>query len=573
VLPSSSRAIRRFGLAGFVSMLTLSPQAFAVLYFVDASVPSSGTGTGTWANAKKTIQEALDDPNATEVRVAAGTYRPTKRDNLLDPRSATIHLRKNLSLLGGWPVGGGLPGSRNPELHITTITGDVFGDDGPNFSNYGDNCYRVLSAISLVDDEFPEQSIYVDDTAVVNGFTIAAGSADDPALPSGGGLRCEQASPTIIRCNFLACRSSVNGGGIYALDNAFSGFTTVTPMRLVNCTFAGCAADGFGGGMGCDRTHIQLTNCVFTGCAAGEVGGGLACKESAVPTLIHCTFASNTLGPAGLAGAGASIDSIEVAANGLVQGCVIWQNSPDGLLVGPPCVSPPAPCGVVNVRTSNIQGGVPTHAVSGTGNITADPLFIDANGADAVAGTLDDDLRLRNGSPCLDRAGSNDLPDDLVDLDEDLTFFEPLPWDRRKAGRVADLLPCTSPTVAVDMGAYERLTSCFADLDGDCLINGKDLATLLAAWSGASLYLPCQPYAPADLNCDCRVDGLDLALLLGAWGACATCDIGGDGGFSGAAAMTLPSAGMESEDPFVEWALQASFEELMDWLGSWLSGG
>jgi trimeric autotransporter adhesin len=57
-----------------------------------------------------------------------------------------------------------------------------------------------------------------------------------------------------------------------------------------------------------------------------------------------------------------------------------------------------------------------------------------------------------------------------------------------------------------------------ADLNGDGVVNGLDLALLLGAWTGAASYAPCPPHAPADPNSDCKVNGFDLALLLGAWG-------------------------------------------------------
>lgn len=49
----------------------------------------------------------------------------------------------------------------------------------------------------------------------------------------------------------------------------------------------------------------------------------------------------------------------------------------------------------------------------------------------------------------------------------------------------------------------------FADLTGDCRIEGADLAILLRAWG--------LPSGPADLDGNGIVDGADLTLLLGAW--------------------------------------------------------
>ena len=59
---------------------------------------------------------------------------------------------------------------------------------------------------------------------------------------------------------------------------------------------------------------------------------------------------------------------------------------------------------------------------------------------------------------------------------------------------------------------------CFGDLDGDGMVNGGDLATLLAAWNSSD--------AMSDLDQSGLVDGADLAQLLGRWGSC---DPHGDG--------------------------------------------
>lgn len=56
------------------------------------------------------------------------------------------------------------------------------------------------------------------------------------------------------------------------------------------------------------------------------------------------------------------------------------------------------------------------------------------------------------------------------------------------------------------------VVDCDADMNGDELVDGADLASLLAAWGTASTL--------ADLTDDGVVDGADLAVLLSAWGAC-----------------------------------------------------
>lgn len=57
-----------------------------------------------------------------------------------------------------------------------------------------------------------------------------------------------------------------------------------------------------------------------------------------------------------------------------------------------------------------------------------------------------------------------------------------------------------------------ELSALSADLDGNGVVNGADLAILLGAW-GPCRTAPC----PADLNGDGVIDGTDLAILLGEW--------------------------------------------------------
>jgi hypothetical protein len=56
---------------------------------------------------------------------------------------------------------------------------------------------------------------------------------------------------------------------------------------------------------------------------------------------------------------------------------------------------------------------------------------------------------------------------------------------------------------------------CVADIDGDRVVDGIDLAIILARWGGAT-----KDYPRADTNLDGTVDGSDLAAVLSAWGPC-----------------------------------------------------
>ncbi len=83
----------------------------------------------------------------------------------------------------------------------------------------------------------------------------------------------------------------------------------------------------------------------------------------------------------------------------------------------------------------------------GTGNISDDPRFIDANGPDNISGTFDDNLTLASDSPAIDAGDNTALPADTYDLDNDGNTSEPIPVDLAGNSRIIGQ--------AVDLGAYE----------------------------------------------------------------------------------------------------------------------
>jgi len=113
-------------------------------------------------------------------------------------------------------------------------------------------------------------------------------------------------------------------------------------------------------------------------------------------------------------------------------------------------------------------------SLPGAGNFDADPDFMDPLGADGIAGTIDDDLRLRGGSPCIDTS------DHVFRVVESSIDIAGLPWFVDDLG-TPDASP--SPAPVADLGAHEfQGTTCVADLDASGLVDAADLAILLGAW-------------------------------------------------------------------------------------------
>lgn len=396
---------------------------------VDDNAPLGGDGL-TWCTAFRSLQDALAAATAGKtLRVAQGTYHPVDCAPSCGPadRTATFNLKNGVTIQGGYAgLGAPVPNARNVSANETILSGDLLGND-MGFTNSVENAFHVVTAVS------------VDATAVLDGLTIRGGHADgsgndklgagmlvgtpNPLMLELGG------TPTIVNCKFTNNISSQDdgsacGGGLYSgfsaptLDNCvfsnnvstkgggifiFDRHGTSSP-KLTNCTFIANSAlritTAFGGGAYVKSSWPAFTNCKFLGNWSDEGGGGLCNAEVSKTRLVNCLFSGNMAYVGG--GVGNRINS-----DGKVINCSFSNNvaNVDG---GNFYTNSSAP----TVSNSIFSGGEvtsigqpkPTITFSLVGGV---PRFVNALGADGVAGTEDDDLRLNGGSPAID-AGSND---------------------------------------------------------------------------------------------------------------------------------------------------------------------
>ena len=466
----SSGIVTTFALA-----LATHASASAIIY-VDADASPGGDGM-SWGTAFQFLQDALEIARLSDhIWVAEGTYYPP--DGLDNPppnlRDVSFELVNGVALHGGFVGGESQLGQRDPENNITTLSGDI-GTPSDN----SDNSFHVVTAEN------------VGPRTELNGFTVRDGAGSNNA----GGMLIQDANPQVVRCSFIGNSSGSAGGAIF-MDGAQPPGTAL----VVNCCFFGNSTGNAGGGVFCQSSIAQFVNCVFSGNSALSHGGGIDVVFGLTTDveIINCTFSGNSVDPANEGGA--------VAVNGAtvdIENCILWGNSPDEI----------DDDGITRVFYSDIQGGWP-----GSGNIDKDPGFCDADGPDDIVGTVDDNLRLRDASPCVDTGRENFLPPDRADVDDDGNATEILPWDRDTRKRQFDAVPGLRK---VDMGAYENqhITSCPWDIAGpgggapDGQVNINDLLLLLASWGSC-------PGCPADFNCDLVVDATDQLALLANWGAC-----------------------------------------------------
>jgi|GEM_PF-2661486 len=338
--------------------------------------------------------------------------------------------------------------------------------------------------------------------------TFIDNSAYDWYYPSVGGGICnwDNSSSMVINCTFIGNSASRGGGIIDGPDCS---------LNLINCIFAGNSAfnPGGGGGGGISINGVgSLTNCTFTGNSAAPYGGGgilYIGDESRHITVTNCTFTGNSAMDSLFGGGGI----LNIDGNITVTNCTLWGNTAE---YGGPQISDNGTAPVVTF--SDVQGGWP-----GTGNIDADPLFVDADGPDNIFGTADDNLRLLPNSPCIDKGNNAGVPADIADLDEDFNTMELTPLDLDLRPRFLDGDFNTS--VIVDMGAYE-LCGCASDFDGDCDVDFFDYAILANSWLEDD---PLRDIAPPP-DGDGIVDIYDLDILCDNWLARYYCvDKDGDG--------------------------------------------
>jgi hypothetical protein len=318
-------------LAGISATLVSTAVHGGTVLYVDDDAPPPGDGLG-WATAYPSLQDALAvaaGGGVTEIHVAQGVYTPapggistccTPHGSMgcddagceglvcaavplccavgwdgacaaaavdlcgglcADARTATFQLLDGVALMGGFAgLGEPDPDARDIVLHETVLSGDLAGNDGPDFANNDENVYTVVTGSGT------------DGTAVLDGFTITAGNANGPdggelEWIRAGGMWNLTGSPTITECTFETNYAQLFGGGMYN--------RTLSHPLVTDCTFIGNVADeGSGGGMcNFDNCNPTVTGCTFTGNSARE-GGGLLNQNTSSPIVEDCLFIGNT---------------------------------------------------------------------------------------------------------------------------------------------------------------------------------------------------------------------------------------------------------------------------------------
>ena len=210
------------------------------IIYVDVDASSTNDGL-SWASAYLCLQDALADAqDGDEIRVATGIYEPDREFTAIragrnpqlvasGDRTATFQLITGVTIKGGYAgFGEPEPNARDIVLYETILSGDLNGDDGPDFINNSENSYHVVTCSRT------------NPTAILDGFIITGGNANGPRLDNcGGGMYTDDiGNATIMNCSFVGNSASQDGGGIFCIKSS---------PTIENSIIAGNVTEHFGG--------------------------------------------------------------------------------------------------------------------------------------------------------------------------------------------------------------------------------------------------------------------------------------------------------------------------------------
>jgi hypothetical protein len=370
-------------------VLALGSPALAGIRYVNAALGSGANDGTSWADAfqgSNGLQAALAAAvPGDQVWVAQGSYEPTPGTD----RQVSFVLRNGIEIYGGFDGTETSLGQRDFAAHVTTLTGDLNGDDGAN--QFGENSCHVLYASAT------------EASAILDGCTVRGGNGNVQVAfhTTGGGILCEGGgSPTVRNCILIQNRASGGGG---------AGFIHDSSPTFVDCRFESNSGGIYGGAINASSGGTPcFLRCVFSGNSAAR-GSALELESNCNATLTNCVCWNNTALSTGTAGGAIFV----TMANPVIRQCTVVGNHAPLTLVAGIWAAPPISLanniiyfndgsGGWQGLPNNVYGGSCTWCCvqgigPGAGNTSADPLFVDV-----AAG----DLHLVQNSPCTD-AGEN----------------------------------------------------------------------------------------------------------------------------------------------------------------------
>jgi hypothetical protein len=477
-----------FALGALTTAATVHAQLDTRYLYVDASAPPGGNGT-SWLRAFRDLQDALSLAYSSsgsipplqhlEIRVAQGVYRPDRGTG--DRNASFVVTGSATTLVGGFAGLAGADPNTQQNDFVSVLSGDLHGDDGPNFTNRDDNSYHVLhfenSSLNYtfvrqftirggntggpIPAAYPDGGGVLVDSNMYSATLASCRITDNEAIGSGGGIACQPGySVNLVGCtidNNLA--RTGQGGGLFAscqtsvilcdfvhnrTDSASGtgGGASLLGSTIIDARFTDNISAGSGGGLAL-HSACTLTGCFIAGNQSwGGSGGGINDASGGASTFRFCFIGHNfaSVAGGGMASSGTSPSlvncsfvrntspgrgqdlSLDSGATADLTNCIVWGETPG---LAPFWVQ----SSMMNVRRSVVQSS----QVIGGGSVlwsadtlSTDPRFVNPVGtsSDPLA-WQDKDYSLLPSSPCID-AGLDAIPYSMLPIADAVRHTAPV---------------------------------------------------------------------------------------------------------------------------------------------------
>ncbi len=212
---------------------------------------AAGSGNGSsWNNAFTELQPAIDSAvSGDQIWVAYGTYQPTSVHGLVTMEDVSdqeeFNRYKHFRMKNGVEIYGGFAGTetelaqRDHEAEETILSCDL----GEVDEQY-DNCFHIF---------YHPAGLNLDDTAVLDGFSMMGGTADETEPHDAGSVMYNDGSSPVIRNGWIYWNYSFKGAVFYNKDSS---------MKVADTQFINNEAPySKGGAFFNENSNIEISGC------------------------------------------------------------------------------------------------------------------------------------------------------------------------------------------------------------------------------------------------------------------------------------------------------------------------
>jgi len=473
-------------------LATAAPAQEDKVIYVDADATGADNGS-SWADAYTNLQNALEDGEDAEIRVAQGIYKPSHSN-----REETFELMEGTVVKGGY-AGWGKPDpdARDVHKYPTVLSGDLAGNDVEVAAardlltepSRAENSYRVVTLV-----------YHSEEAPTLEGFTITGANGGY----HGGGLYIDHWDAIVTDCIFI--NNSASAGGAMAFENGRVIFTRCSFIRNATGDEGNGGAVYLDGCGTCRSMYAAFIDCIFLDNYSDGYGGAIYNTSVSMATCINCLFVGNTsvLGGGALYDNGYDLGShlmnctlsgnnhgaIYIAQYGSAKltNCILWDNLAGTNTSLYAQISwernewwDNTP--VVNYSCIQAWDG----SLGGVGNFSADPLFVSPGSWDLDLDYTPGDYHLKPDSPCIN-AGDPSYVAEPTDVEIPPGYYwpgevDPDDYIAKSSERDLDGGPRLVGD-RVDMGAYEygSRKTIYVDRDASGAEDGSN-------WADAFRYL------------------------------------------------------------------------------------